>query len=106
MILPKDLMKEDMETVPFVNWDRFVPNEAENKLDLYGWIPRDDGKADFVLLEYKNTHDNRWTTNFSTSSAKYSAEIHKLLKMRDGSHVDCVRVEDHFPDVKNVIRLK
>lgn len=104
-MIPKDLMKQDMLALPFVNWDRFVPAASGKSLDLYGWIKRKDSHEDFVLIEYTNTHQDKWTTKFSTSSAEYSDKIHALLEMDEGGHADCIRVEDHF-QVDNMVKLK
>lgn len=104
MYLPKDLMEADMNKLHFINWDRFVFNEETKKVDLFGWIKREDTHEDFVLLEYKQHKDGKWTTSFSTSSSERTEEIFKLLYCK-GEHKDCQRVESEFR-VGNCIRLK
>jgi len=102
---PEDLIKEDMEKMPFVQWDRFIVNIKEGKIDLYGWIKRKDAHEDFVLLCYEDEAENRWKLSYSTSSKKYDKKIFKILKCDGGKPNKCERVEDFFK-IKNCVRLK
>ncbi len=87
-----------MNALPFVDWDRYSGDEEV--VSVYGWIDRDeDSYKDFVIIGVDKNGDSY----YDTSSAKYSAEIHKLLAMQ-GKHSDCQRVEDFF-DVKNAVKL-
>lgn len=104
----KEIMQEDMEKLPFVNWDRFFEDGWD--LEVFGWIDREYNYKDFVSLRYdydsKLSRQNRkktWLLDFSTSSAKYSKEITEILTESD-EHKDCQRVEEHF-EIKNVIKL-
>lgn len=96
---PISLPLAEMRTLDFVFWDRFV--EEDNQIVVYGWIPRDDGLADFVVL--RAVFDG---VEYLTSSAKYSKTIGDLLRGGPGSstHVVCRRVEDNC-DLPNVIRI-
>lgn len=68
---------------PEVEWDRWagLPNEY----NIFGWIQRDDGWKDFLVLEII---DNE-ITDFCTSSAKYSKEFSKRLLF---PHYECNKV--------------
>lgn len=81
----------------FVRWDRFVPFDVG--LRVFGWIPRQDGRSDFVVL------DLIWVGQkailIATSSAKYSAQIAAYLEL---PHSDCRRVETLELDIPNVIK--
>lgn len=102
---PEDIMKEDMEKMPFVNWDRFIVFPEEGKIDLYGWIKREDTHEDFVILTYENEEGNKWKTAYSTSSKKYDKEIFKILECEGEEPNKCERVENFF-NIKNCVRLK
>lgn len=104
IVLPKDLMKIDMEKLPFVNWDRFIVNTKDNKIDLYGWIKRKDKHEDFVILTYEYKGDSVWDAFYSTSSKKYDKEIFKLLECGGDEPFECQRVEEFF-EIKNVVKL-
>ena len=102
--LPVDLMKEDMLSLPFVRWDRFIVNFTERSIDVYGWIKREDSHEDFVILTYEEQRDKVWTMRYSTSSAQYDKEIFKSLKCEGDAPNKCERVEDLL-DIPNVIRI-
>jgi hypothetical protein len=94
-----DDIREDLAALDFVLWDRFAA--APDHVVFYGWIPRQDGRADFVLL--RAYHHG---TEYTTSSARWSDRIGDILAGVDpayrDSHGQCLRVEDHFPDLPNV----
>ena len=97
------MVREDLEKLPFVRWDRFNRDD-EGDISIFGWIDREDGLKDYVEISYMKKDDNgEFTFLYGTSSAKYSAEIGRLLGFAE--HNDCERVEHHFP-VANVIRLE
>ena len=97
---------------PEVKWDRFIREtsvEPTDELDgatvvytLYGWIDREDLYKDFVLIMFE------WDGSFTywTSSALYSEIFHERIHGDVSGHTDCERVEDWFPEIKNVVRLK
>lgn len=90
-------LKRHMATLTFVQWDRYV--QTAHHVAVYGWIPRPDGRTDFVLIDLDDRGPMWWT-----SSAEHSAEIGRLLD-GEGHHVDCKRVEE-VVDLPNVVRLK
>jgi hypothetical protein len=82
-----------LRKLPMVSWDRLVRIDGE--LHVYGWIEREGKPRDFVLLSF------RWpqtpaAVEFTTSSAKFSAEIGRLLYGEGVEHVDCERVSEVF----------
>lgn len=85
-----------LNLLPEVTWDRWNGELTEGLL-VFGWLPRDDGRSDFVTL----TFDAEGPASFATSSAKFSAEIAARL---DFTHTDCKRVEHFFPAV-NAVKL-
>jgi hypothetical protein len=83
-----------MDKLPMVEWDRCV-RPGDGTFIVYGWIARSDGQRDFVVLSFL------WPTDptaalFTTSSAKHSAEIARLLYGSEAEHIDCERVSDVF----------
>lgn len=101
----KPLVAEAMNRLPFVRWDRFVDWSHDDDGDniagvfVYGWIDRDDGRSDFVSLEYFESWGWRPEDCAATSSAARSVEIQKLLRGHADDHVDCKRVDEHFGDL-------
>ena len=92
-----------MNRLPLVRWDRCVLHDSTAV--AYGWIARDDGRSDFVLLDFSwgetTGLDNEtvpWlAVAFSTSSAKHSAEMSALLHgASTDEHKDCERITDVF----------
>lgn len=84
---------------PIVQWDRWAGNIID--MVVFGWITRDDGRFDFIVLDLFKGE----LQSFRTSSAKYSAHFSKMLGW---SHADCNRVED-YPEVfgeTHCIRIK
>ena len=64
-------------------------------MQIFGWIERDDGKADFLVLKIVNGA----VTYFTTSSAHFSREFAERL---DFTHRDCERCEKDFPKLRVV----
>lgn len=81
-----------LNALPFVRWDRCT--RAGGWVWAYGWIDREDGRADFVMLEFA-PDAAPWHL---TSSAAYSREIDRILRGTDEGHVDCERIADVFGD--------
>lgn len=78
-----------LNSFPEVTWDRWAGTS------VFGWIPREDGRSDFVVVRIE---DGR-LTSVLTSSATCSEIFSKRLSL---SHSDCRRVEHDFPNVKSV----
>ncbi len=91
---------ETLNKLPEVIWDRFAGDGIKD-VSVYGWLHRDDGKSDYVLVMIDK--DGPWL--ISTSSAKYSADFSARLGMGGSGHTPCRRVEDHFAGVR-CVRLK
>ncbi len=87
-----------LNLLPEVTWDRFSGDDGN--IGVFGWIYRQDGRADYVMVMI----DNGGPWLFSTSSAKYSATFAARLGMDGDGHTHCRRIEDHFPEVR-CIRL-
>lgn len=85
----------------FVQRDRYV--SGLDYVTAYGWISRPDGRADFVVLDQEEGRD---APIYWTSSARYSAEICRLLYGEETDHIDCQRVEHAGLSLPNVVRLK
>ena len=101
-----DWIVEQLESLPFVEWDRFTVNNFDNGvmlLNVYGWIDRPDDHEDFVLLQVYPKKPDVW--GYITSSDEYTEEIYEILfdEEPDG-HNPCRRVE-HTLDVDNCVRL-
>lgn len=91
-------ISDAMNQLDFVTWDRCIVHDYPLYADplgltVYGWIARDDGRSDFVVLESYPWEDR---LGYTTSSARYSAEIHRRLYGSDDGHTDCQRVADSF----------
>lgn len=73
----KDWILGHMETLPFVQWDRFTHDtwfdEAET-VSVYGWIYREDDYKDFVLIRFWPQMEE---FVFTTSSEKYILQSSK-----------------------------
>lgn len=89
-----DNLKHIIDTFPEVMWDR-MPDDVS----IFGWIARDDGYKDFMLIDLNSD----WTLNWYITSSK---SFSKVFAERLGvDHSDCKRVEDII-NAPNVIRLK
>jgi hypothetical protein len=80
--------------LPEVKWDRFAGDSTE-QMTAFGWIPRWDGRYDFVVL----TIEAGTVVRMITSSAKYSSKFAARFGLP--VHGDCKRIADHFRGVKN-----
>lgn len=81
-----------------VTWDRCVVDPGGLTI-VYGWIERDDGRADFVVLQAWHDEDNKRVETFFTSSALYTRDLARNYRGTDEGHIDCERVEDVFGDL-------
>lgn len=96
---------EPMNALPEVRWDR-LSGEYPGDFTVYGWVDREDGRADFAVLLFHVEPDGaRYSWRFNTSSAKWSEEFIRRLQIlneeepsEDGHH-PCQRVEDVFGDL-------
>jgi hypothetical protein len=89
---------EILNRLPMVTWDRCAhwsnePPGMPECLAAFGWIERSDGARDFVLVEFLWPEEPLLCTS-TTSSAKYSAELVRLLMGADAPHVECERITD------------
>jgi hypothetical protein len=80
---------------PEVHWDRWT-GDLDSSVSIYGWLPRPDGRADFVLVLI----DQEGPFRYHTSSAAMSEEIGRRLGFSPGQHNQCKRVADTWPSVK------
>lgn len=71
---------------PSIKWDRYI--DDDNYFVYYGWIPRDDGKFDFLAI-YFNENAALNEVGFITSSAKYSESF---STMTGGIHTACKKI--------------
>ena len=88
----RSAMALTLNSLPFVVWDRCVVHNAGTV--AYGWIPRIDGRFDFVVVEFDGAGE---LASFTTSSATRSHEIYRILIGGDG-HTECQRITDVFGD--------
>lgn len=91
-----------LNSLEMVRWDRCVKREATadnpTRVTAYGWIDRDqDAYKDFVVIFFS---DHR-PIGYTTSSAKWSAEISRRLfgESQSAGHRECERIEDVFGDL-------
>jgi len=88
-LTPVVTVRLSLEAMAFVEWDRAAKTD-DGRAYFYGWIAREDGRRDFVVVEYAlDTGLPGW---WLTSSAKYSLTLHKLLDPPDVGHEDCLTI--------------
>jgi hypothetical protein len=92
-----------MNLLWFVRWDRAVPGDGF--MNVYGWIAREqDGRSDFVLLTFWDANPPGTPPSWTTSSARYSAEMAEIINGSTDTHNTCRRVGDVFGDrVRNQV---
>lgn len=96
-----DAIAERCNRLPEVAWDRCVIHDEFGFAGVYGWITRDDGHLDFVVLSFTWGETTGlqgetlvwFSVGFTTSSAKYSPSIHERLGF-ESEHTDCQPVGD------------
>jgi hypothetical protein len=100
---------EILNRFPEVQWDRCTHYHWAH-YKVFGWLAREDGRSDFVLLEWTAGETNEPAqTNLTTSSAEYSQEFGRRLHGEHPGrvHLPCERVEDVFGAlVPNAIHLE
>lgn len=114
-----------LNRLPMVRWDRLMEvsdgDDIEYTMKVYGWIDRDDGRSDFVILDFGNldervmvgiSPEGQPPPGFSTSSAMWDPVVHAMLyegtnwKVAPVGEYPCERVEAVLGDlVENAIRL-
>lgn len=95
------LPAQEMADLHFIEWDRFA--ESDDECVVYGWIPREDGSRDFVVL--RSVPDG---IGYITSSARFTDDIGAIIAGDAGQrrgHDRCIRVEVVLPGLPNAIRL-
>jgi hypothetical protein len=93
MKIAKKKIEEILNRFPEVTWDRWSGNL--DAMQIFGWIERDDGRADFLVLKIVGGI----AVYFTTSSAQYSREFTDRLNF---IHRDCKRCEKDFPKLRVV----
>lgn len=91
---------------PEVRWDRLTRYE-DWYVSVFGWMNRDDGRSDFVVITWEN-RDGQVFTNLKTSSAEKSHEFGIRLHgdFLNRVHLACERVEHVLGElVPNCIRI-
>lgn len=95
----RGIVEATLNLFPEVTWDRWSGDTDDPMgIVVFGWLPREDGRADFVLLRINVV--GPWM--FATSSVKHSAEFAQRLGFHN--HGDCKRVEHTFKGVQNVAK--
>lgn len=87
---------EVLNRFPVVRWDRCTIGDDRHglpELTAFGWIDRDDGRTDFLLVQLDYDGD---PVDFTTSSAKYSEQIMERLYGSAEGHRPCQRIDDVF----------
>jgi len=84
--IDRGYITEVANRMDFVVWDRTVVFEELSHAMLYGWIARDDGRFDFVVLWFWFDGEPQWT--FVTSSARYSPLLQEMQDP-ETEHNDC-----------------
>ncbi len=87
----KEKIEQTLHLLPEVKWDRWMGELTDELgIGIYGWLPRQDGKADFVFIRIDA--DGPWM--FVTSSVQHSSDFAARLGM--DAHGECKRAADHF----------
>lgn len=95
----RERIAAELRAYPEVRWDRFI--EYGGKVRAYGWLPRADGRADFLLLDFNAATGA--LTDWITSAHPHPASV--VERLESDQSVECQRVEDHF-GVPNAVRLE
>jgi hypothetical protein len=85
-----------LNEMPQVRWDRFVT--YQNVTRVFGWIDREDGRADFVLCDF---YSNMGDPTILTSDPCF----HPALEQDGFEWEPCRRVEEFMSGVEQAIRL-
>lgn len=77
-----------------VEWDRFTVTNDKFYV-VYGWIARSDGQRDFVMIQMWDTdNDDPEDVFYTTSSAKFSPEISRVLYGSANDHNPCRKIDE------------
>jgi len=81
-----------------VKWDRYGFREYDGF--IFGWINRDDGQLDFVVVRFWIDWRSGGTfhSTYDTSSKKYSREIGKRLGSPVSIYSECRSASEILPD--------
>lgn len=82
-----------LNSLPYVRWDRCIRHDDGTV--AYGWISRDDGRDDFVVLKFDASGE---LEEFTSSSARYSRQLYATLIGDDEGHTECERITEVFGD--------
>lgn len=101
----REWIAEQLGTASIVEWDRFIveDHDGTQRVEVYGWINRDDDYKDFVIVRF-------WPENeefgYTTSSDEWTEWLYNEWFDHDdlSGHNECRRVEHAF-DVENVVEL-
>lgn len=86
-----------------VQWDRYGIRQDQSAGFLYGWIKRDDGFLDFVLIQFQLI-GTTLQFSYNTSSKKYSREIARRLSGSEDGYLECRSAQEIIPDQNMLIR--
>jgi hypothetical protein len=92
----RDSISATLAAFPEVKWDRMV-SWAEGT-EVYGWVAREDGRSDFVLLAFD--FKGPLTIGITTSSAEHSETFYTRLFGTLAGHVHCERVADVLGELR------
>ena len=93
-----------LETLSWVKWDRYVEfydDSGQQAVDVYGWIEREDGRADFVVLTVFGDGEIGHVTSSPMADKRINKELYGAPA--DAGN-ECQRVEDEF-DAPNMVEL-
>ena len=87
-----------------VEWDRYGIRNEDDSGFIYGWIKRDDGFYDFVIIRFWLDwgKGGQFQCNYDTSSKKHSKEIAQRLGSSLEYYLECQPASD-FPEA-NLVR--
>lgn len=86
-----------------VEWDRYrIRDETEGGY-IFGWIKRDEGNYDFVVLNFQKV-DDTIIVSYNTSSKKYSKEIGDRLGCKDNTYAECRPAGEIVPPSAKLVR--
>ncbi len=89
-----------------VAWDRYGISGTDDNGFIFGWIKRDDGFYDFVVVRFCivwSFGNNKFLCSYNTSSKKYSKEIAKRLGDSLQDYIECKSVRELEPET-NLVR--
>jgi hypothetical protein len=90
----------------FVEWDRYGVRDEGDDGFIFGWIRRDDGFRDFVVVRFWINWDHgdaKFFCSYDTSSKRYSKEIGITLGGNLAGYAQCRSVREIEPET-NLVR--